>query len=60
MMFRIMAVANVAVWVGMAIGVVGQHPSTNNNPYTYSIVAAVFITVGGSTLLGYWAGRENK
>jgi len=60
MMFRIMAVANVAVWVGMAIGVVGQHLSTNSNPYTYSIVAAIFITIGGATLLGYWAGREDK
>jgi len=60
MKFKIMAVANVAAWVGMAIGVVGQHPSTDGNPYTYSIVAAVFTTVGGATLLGYWAGREDR
>lgn len=56
--WTILAVANVAIWVGIGIGDVGQL----KEPGVYSayLPFAILTFFGSATVLGFMAGREHK
>jgi hypothetical protein len=56
---KVVCVAIIALFVGLAIGVMGQTPH-DTGPLTWKLVWNVFALMSIPAVLGYWAGRNDE
>ena len=58
-MAKVLMVAYVAVWVGIAIGDIGEIPNRSTEPYSSWLPLKVFFTFAAAAFFGYVAGKED-